>query len=985
MPQIASFKLFLPTKYSSHSLFRLNSFPPLSLFSKPKTKTLSKPFSPFTTTTTVFSYSPRRQQRNTPPLRSRDNSTLREVKKRELGKEKEPMKEANEAAGFNKRRAEGRDKNDKPKNLQLKNRKLNPVNTCCYVQVLGTGLDTQDTSPSVLLFFDRQRFIFNAGEGLQRFCTEHKIKLSKIDHIFLSRVCSETAGGLPGLLLTLAGMGDEGMSVNVCGPSDLQYLVDAMRSFIPKAAVVHTRSFGPSLISDGASISESETFAEPIVLIDDEVVKISAILLRPSCCSSSNSQDSDTENEAVLKPGDISVIYVCELPEINGKFDPEKAKALGLKPGPKLRDLQLGKSVMSDFQNITVHPSDVMGPTIPGPIVLLVDCPTLSHLRDLISLQSLNSYYDGVKIVNCVVHLSPSSVTMTAEYDTWMRRFGGAQHIMAGHQKKNMEIPILKSSARMAARLNYLCPNFFPSRGFWDHQHVINGDPDIMASSVVSVPNPSESVAAENLLKFHLRPYSHFGLDKSTIPELLTSAKVIDELLLEIPDIVDAVSEVSHLWNKIGDAKELILPAEQNIIMMEEPWMDENASVPDKNLGKQGSDAALKEIPPSVSMDDLNHESSFPSCLENITREDMEIVLLGTGSSQPSKYRNVTSILINLFSKGGLLLDCGEGTLGQLKRRFGVTGADDAVKGLKFIWISHIHADHHTGLARILALRCQLLKGTVHDPIIVVGPRQLKRFLDAYQRLEDLNMQFLDCGHTTDAKWEGFESQSFQRSAKEEVNKDDGVKEIAQNLETSLFAKGSRMESYWKRPGNPGETTGVFEIQQKLKKVLGEAGLGALISVPVVHCPQSFGVVLEAASRLNNEGKTIPGWKLVYSGDTRPCQELKDACQGSTVLIHEATFEDTMVDEAIARNHSTTMEAIEVGEGAYRIILTHFSQRYPKIPVFDETHMHKTCIGFDMMSVNLADLPVLPKVLPHLKLLFKNEMIVEESDDVLDS
>lgn len=77
-------------------------------------------------------------------------------------------------------------------------------------------------------------------QGLQRFCTEHKIKLSKvsdffffkkrdtnthihihnqmlmillilnknmtsdifqIDHIFLSRVCSETAGGIPGLYL----------------------------------------------------------------------------------------------------------------------------------------------------------------------------------------------------------------------------------------------------------------------------------------------------------------------------------------------------------------------------------------------------------------------------------------------------------------------------------------------------------------------------------------------------------------------------------------------------------------------------------------------------------------------------------------------------------------------------------------------------------------------------------------------------------------
>ena len=93
-----------------------------------------------------------------------------------------------------------------------------------------------------------------------------------------------------------------------------------------------------------------------------------------------------------------------------------------------------------------------------------------------------------------------------------------------------------------------------------------------------------------------------------------------------------------------------------------------------------------------------------------------------------------------------------------------------------------------------------------------------------------------------------------------------------------------------------------------------------------------------------------------------------------------------MVEEAIARNHSTTKEAVEMGDkaGAYRIILTHFSQRYPKIPVFDESHMHKTCIAFDMMSVNIADLPVLPKVLPYLKVLFRNEMIVDESEDVVE-
>ncbi|ONM51873.1 Fumarylacetoacetate (FAA) hydrolase family [Zea mays] len=36
------------------------------------------------------------------------------------------------------------------------------------------------------------------------------------------------------------------------------------------------------------------------------------------------------------------------LPEIKGKFDPSKAAALGLRPGPKYRELQVGNSIQSD-------------------------------------------------------------------------------------------------------------------------------------------------------------------------------------------------------------------------------------------------------------------------------------------------------------------------------------------------------------------------------------------------------------------------------------------------------------------------------------------------------------------------------------------------------------------------------------------------------------------------------------------------------------
>lgn len=46
-----------------------------------------------------------------------------------------------------------------------------------------------------------------------------------------------------------------------------------------------------------------------------------------------------------------------------------------------------------------------------------------------------------------------------------------------------------------------------------------------------------------------------------------------------------------------------------------------------------------------------------------------------------------------------MLLDCGEGTYGQLSRRYGAA-TNAIIAGLKCVWISHIHADHHAGLGR---------------------------------------------------------------------------------------------------------------------------------------------------------------------------------------------------------------------------------------------------------------------------------------------
>ena len=49
-----------------------------------------------------------------------------------------------------------------------------------YVQLLAG-----DQTPSILLFVDGIRYLFNIPEGTQRFCMEHHVKLGKMNGIFL--------------------------------------------------------------------------------------------------------------------------------------------------------------------------------------------------------------------------------------------------------------------------------------------------------------------------------------------------------------------------------------------------------------------------------------------------------------------------------------------------------------------------------------------------------------------------------------------------------------------------------------------------------------------------------------------------------------------------------------------------------------------------------------------------------------------------------
>ena len=73
---------------------------------------------------------------------------------------------------------------------------------------------------------------------------------------------------------------------------------------------------------------------------------------------------------AFEKPSSFqSVIsYVIHTPDIPGKFQPARARALGVTPGPMFGTLQRGESVTLESGRV-VHPEEVMEASTPGVVM----------------------------------------------------------------------------------------------------------------------------------------------------------------------------------------------------------------------------------------------------------------------------------------------------------------------------------------------------------------------------------------------------------------------------------------------------------------------------------------------------------------------------------------------------------------------------------------------------------------------------------------
>jgi ribonuclease Z len=308
-----------------------------------------------------------------------------------------------------------------------------------------------------------------------------------------------------------------------------------------------------------------------------------------------------------------------------------------------------------------------------------------------------------------------------------------------------------------------------------------------------------------------------------------------------------------------------------------------------------------------------------------------EVIFTGTGSAIPCKHRNVSGIYLQMTNHNGILLDIGEGTIGQLARAKQHESIEDILRRIRAVWISHPHADHHLGILRLLADRTRCL-GATDKSLILIAPSRLRDFLLEYEKVDPL-------------------------------------------VVGSYIFLDSNSISTRSPPGGMDRANDTV-----LQRLQVELGITDIRSTPVQHCAHSYAVTLRGTSF----------GTVAYSGDCRPSRNFAEDAQGADLLIHEATFTDGMEAEASLKRHCTVGEALEIAHlmNSKATVLTHFSQRFPKIPpvsLSDSQHQHTAVpliFAFDYMRLTPQNLVTASNITPALRLLYPEESRLDDADEL---
>jgi ribonuclease Z len=269
---------------------------------------------------------------------------------------------------------------------------------------------------------------------------------------------------------------------------------------------------------------------------------------------------------------------------------------------------------------------------------------------------------------------------------------------------------------------------------------------------------------------------------------------------------------------------------------------------------------------------------------------DLSVLFLGTAGSMPTVQRAPASLLIR---RGGdrILVDCGEGSQRQLLCSVGLPD-------IEHVFITHYHADHFLGLPGMM--KTFALRGR-SVPLNVYGPRGLKALMADLRRIY---------GRLT---YEVRITELGQGDAVELSGCRIGAYDVVHRTQAVGYAL---VED--DRPGR-------FDAERA--EAMG------------VPAGPLFGV-LQRGEAVEVDGRRIqpqdvmgdqrPGRRLVFTGDTEPCEATAVIARGADLLVHDGTFASNERERAHETGHSTASDAAELAREAdvALLALTHLSSRY---------------------------------------------------------
>lgn len=275
-----------------------------------------------------------------------------------------------------------------------------------------------------------------------------------------------------------------------------------------------------------------------------------------------------------------------------------------------------------------------------------------------------------------------------------------------------------------------------------------------------------------------------------------------------------------------------------------------------------------------------------------------DLVILGSSSQQPTRYRNHGAYLVR-WNDEGLLFDPGEGT----QRQF--IYADIAPTCVNRIFISHFHGDHCLGLGSML-MRLNLDKVT--HPIHCYYPASGKKYFDRlrYGTIYHETIQVIE--HPVESPGLVEETENFFIEA---TFLEHGVENIGWKITEKDSRKFDR------------EKLNAYGVYGPQVSVLEEEG----------------SIVIDGKRILLDDVSTIrKGESLAVVIDTRFCKQAIEIARGARILLAESTYLDSEHDLAHAHYHLTAKQAATIAKeaGAEQLILTHFSARYLQLKEMQE-------------------------------------------------